>query len=152
MVEDTAGVAKSEGNLQQQVAVPSAVEQEVETQPRNMWSSLPSTDSKLCILCQKKKMVSKHTAERLSHCEMDAAVARLMDAAEIRDDARVLLATGNEKSDFFAAEVCYHRSCYMAYTSKLNLKDIQNQQARCCWDKDIDNRSAADKLITYIQH
>ena len=111
-------------------------------------TSLQQTDFKLCILCQKKKMQSKYTAESLSRCEMDSAVSSLVEAARIRDDARVLLATENGQLDFFAAEVCYHRSCYMSYTSKANLSSVVKKRSQCLWDGNAESeRCAADKAL-----
>ena len=117
--------------------------------------SISRSDLTKCIICQDRQMATKHTEEALSRCEMDSAVASIMEAARIRDDSRVLLATEDGKLDFFAAEVCYHRSCYMAYTSKTNLLSVQKRQRQCCWSEETGERDATDralfKLVGYVQ-
>ena len=55
---------------------------------------------------------------------MDISPVTLVQAARVRDDTRVLLATEYGNLDFHAAEVNYHTSCYRDYTSKKNLASV----------------------------
>ena len=120
---------------------------------RRTRSVQPQTDFKLCILCQSVKMADKRNPEKLSRCEMDSTVGSLIEAARIRDDTRVLLATENGKLDFFAAEVVYHRSCYKAYTKKSTLQSLQSQNSVDVRDESTEetaHNQALPKLHAYI--
>ena len=74
-----------------------------------------------------------------AHSVSDGSPGTLVQAARIRDDTRVLLATEDGSLDFHAAEVKYHASCYRDYTSKTNLACVVRRQClqmggkQHCW-------------------
>ena len=117
--------------------------------------SMAKTNFSLCLLCQQLKKMDKHNYERLSDCQMDSSPGTLVQAARIRDDTRVLLATEDGSLDFHAAEVKYHASCYRDYTSKTNLACVVRRHNACKWEEnstagDVQERTAFDKAFSSL--
>ena len=80
-----------------------------------------------CLLCQKTKALRKDGRtsgyESLAELQTFEASKTLIDAAEIHNDARVLLAIKDQ--DLIALEVKYHKSCYRDYRNAKTLDRIK---------------------------
>ena len=80
---------------------------------------LSNSPHKLCgttgLKFYKCKSTGNRKQERLSQCLTLAAEKKLKDAAAAKQDDNLLMYIYDR--DLIAIEVCYHRSCYGAYTS-----------------------------------
>ena len=65
---------------------------EADNSPRTR-SILPGLDLTKCLKCQteKPKHKDRRKMEKMTRCQLDCAAARLLHAANVRDDKRVLL-------------------------------------------------------------
>ena len=90
-------------------------------------SAVDSTVLRKCIICQDKKKDPKDRRrdERLSSIEMNMGANTLLQAADIRQDERLLIALKDQ--DLFAIEVVYHKSCYKSYTHEYTLANLQKE-------------------------
>ena len=127
----------------------------VSSSARTTRRSMAKTNFSLCLLCQQLKKLDKHNYERLSDYQMDSSPGTLVQAARIRDDTRVLLATEDGSLDFHAAEVKYHASCYRDYTSKINLACVVRRHNACKWEEnstagDVQERTAFAKAFSSL--
>ena len=97
------------------------------------------------MLCQKTKTLPKDGRtsgyESLAELQTFEASKTLIDAAEIRNDARVLLAIKDQ--DLIALDVKYHKSCYRDYTNaktldRIKIKNEQENEKMSIYDKAFD--------------
>ena len=106
------------------------------------------------MLCQKTKTVRKDGRisgyEVLSDLQTFEAADTLIDAAEICDDERVLLAIKDQ--DLVAIEVKYHKSCYRNYTNAKTLERIKMKNEQASEQKSIyDKAFAFDKIAKIVK-
>ena len=85
---------------------------------------------KTCIFCQKLERrwpsrEQKYRMQSTSCCQYESAAEKLLSAANIRNDERVLVAVGDSVSSLIAREVHYHRLCFNEYTREKTLLSLQ---------------------------
>ena len=86
--------------------------------------SIENQDTKVCLICQSRKYdKSKKNPLALTQCMTFEAGKKLTQAAEIRQDFRILGEISNK--DPIAMEVCYHHRCYVNYIRKRSLDHLQ---------------------------
>lgn len=109
------------------VARPEGLEDVVPTR-RTTRSMTSKTDILACLFCQQKGWKNRGSrvkrSEGLSQCLTFQAAETVMEAANIREDERVLMQIQGGP-DAIAAEVRYHKSCYSAYTDKRALQSLE---------------------------
>ena len=105
-----------------------------------------------CLLCQITKALRKDGRtcgyESLAKLQTFEASKTLIYAAEIRNDARVLLAIKDQ--DLITLEVKYHKSCYGDYTNaktldRIKIKNEQENEKMSIYDK------AFDRIVNVVR-
>jgi hypothetical protein len=76
-------------------------------------SVVPKCDFLKCIFCQQAKKKGETATFRLS--EVDAAKKLLSLCKERQDEVFVRLSTCTDVNDIFAADVLYHKKCFLEY-------------------------------------
>lgn len=92
------------------------------------------TAPELCIICQqpsKRQAKNRRRKEPLIKCSNLGS--RLLDAARLHEDDRVVLFLEGRGVDNVAGDVVYHRSCYQSYTNPKVLQRLEKPcQSKLC--------------------
>lgn len=104
-------------------------------------SVVPKCDFKKCIFCQQTKKKGDRQTFRLS--EVEAARRLLALCKERQDNVFVRLSTCTDENDIFAADVLYHRKCFLEYGYEKE-KSVSDQKQNIILD------DAFTKLILEI--
>ena len=96
-------------------------------------SSVQLTDKSQCIICQSEKREQKNrrAKEKLRLCSTFAASTKLVEAAELWQNERILLAVSGTQVDAIAADVLYHPTCYREFTRSQSLNKLRDTPAEC---------------------
>ncbi len=104
--------------------------EETDSGNRRTRSATPSCDRSLCIICQEvKKLASdRRRPEKVHPLTLSSSVKTMIQAAEIRNDERVLMELrGGVRgaADPIAGDVLVHHSCQSKYTHKRSLMTLE---------------------------
>ena len=102
--------------------------------PKLIRSSLSKSNLEKCLICQKDKQLhdNRHHLEPVHPLTLLSAVETLQNAAEIRNDQRVLLqlsAGARAGTDAITGDILIPRSCRSSYTHSRNLKFLEQKDS-----------------------